>query len=943
MGQYKSMNNKNIQAIYRLSPLQEGILFHHLESPNSGTYFQQFSCIFEHLDNPGRWHDCWQAMTHHYGVMRTLFTWEKRSEPLQVVRQNVTLPWVELDWCDLNGQQQQGEWQSLLQRDRDRGFELSKAPLMRVTMIQLGDGHFRFLWSFHHILLDGWSQRLIFNHALSNYQDKSWTANLPAGEVPASSYQRFIDWLSTQNSAQAQSFWRDYLHDFKTPHYLAKPSSQKVQGRGIKTTLEQVLETDLQARLVRIAKDNQLTLNTLLVGAWVLVLHKVLGTDDIVLGTTVAGRSYQLQDADKIAGLMINTLPLRVKIDSALSLKEWLAALLNNQTKCRQFEQTPLVDVQRCSPISPAEALFDNILVFENLPATPHPSGQHPAISEQEYVEFSHYPFALLIDPGDGLKLIAVYQRDRISKQECENLLSAFTEQLASFEACLDKPLSSALNRKKRVSSGDLICGETFSLPAEGFVHRLIEKQAELHPNKVAVTCGPKANLTTSYADLNHMANRLAGVMLEKGYGAGNIVPILLGRSVEAIAAFLAVLKIGAAYAPLDPTQPKGRLASILEQLQAHSGVVITDSENVKSLANAPLQPLLVDEVDFSSGPHTTKNPQVALTQEDLAYVIFTSGSSGKPKGVMVQHRALLNSTLAREHFYQEQPGVFYLLSSFATDSSLAGIYWSLCNGANLIVSSHRAEQDINGLVENVKNTSTSHLLCIPTLYQMILEHPGVHTLSHLKVAVVAAEACASTLVKDHQNALPNARLYNEYGPSEGTVWITASELTSWSQQSLVPIGKPVANNRLLILNESGIPGHSGELYIQGESLAKGYLNAENQAFVEIDVDGHPMRFYRTGDKVEVSPQGELTFVGRVDHQIKVRGFRVEPEEIEQVLLSYPGIEEAAVYLDKGNTEHDPQSLFELAKRAANKASEEQVLRLLAEIEQTDVNQGRES
>lgn len=936
------MNNKNIQAIYRLSPLQEGILFHHLESPSSGSYFQQFSCVFNHLDNPQRWHDCWQAMTQHYSVMRTLFTWEKRSDPLQVVRQNVSLPWGELDWSGFSAQQQRDEWHSLLQRDRDRGFELSKAPLMRVTMIRLGEGEFRFLWSFHHILLDGWSQRLIFNHALSIYQDKAWSTSQPVTELPASNYQRFIDWLSTQNTTQSQGFWREYLNGYQSPHYLAKPSSQVAKVTGLKTTLEQVLDNDLQVQLIQIAKDNQLTLNTLLVGAWVLVLHKVLRTDDVVLGTTVAGRSYQLKDADKIAGLMINTIPLRVAIDPEISLKEWLAELLNNQTRCRQFEQTPLVEVQRCSPISPSESLFDNILVFENLPVSSHSSDQPPVISDQQYVEFSHYPFALLIDPSDGLKIIAVYQRDRISKDECENLLSAFKEQLECLKEGLDKPLSNAVNPRKEVSKGDLIRGETFSLPEDGFVHKLIEKQAELNPDKVAVICGPNANLIISYADLNHMANRLAGVMLEKGYGAGNIIPVLLGRRVEAIAAFLAVLKIGAAYVPLDPTQPKERLAAILEGVRGYDGTIITDSEHAKNFTDLPLPLLLVDELDFTNESQVAKNPDVGLKQEDLAYVIFTSGSSGRPKGVMVQHRALLNSTLAREYFYQDQPEVFYLLSSFATDSSLAGIYWSLCHGATLVVSAYRAEQDINGLVENLRNTSTSHLLCIPTLYQMILEHPDVQSLSDLKVAVVAAEACASTLVADHQSAFPETRLYNEYGPSEGSVWITASELTSWSQESLVPIGKPVSNNALLILAESGVPASSGELYIQGESLAKGYLNADNEAFVEICVDGQPTAFYRTGDKVERNAQGELIFLGRIDHQFKVRGFRVEPEEIEQVLLSYPGIEEAAVYVDKGETVPDPQTLLDLAKRAANEVSEEQVIRLLEEIEQAGVSRGSE-
>lgn len=936
------MAQKNIEAIYTLSPLQEGILYHVLQEPESDTYFQQFSCTISGLTDIEKWQASWQHVVARHPAMRTLFTWDKRERPLQIVRERVTLPVEVLDWQNESNQQQQLKWQSWLQRDRDRGFDLSVAPLVRLTLAQTQADEYFFLFSFHHILLDGWSQRLLFEEALAHYQDSSESTFTSAKAPP---YSSFIDWLSRQDQTAAKSFWTQQLAGFSQPNSITEQQSDlQIFGREVN---ELKLEQSLVDKLHDTARKNRLTLNTLVLGAWASVLAKACQSEDVVFGTTVAGRPADLPNAEKIAGLFINTLPFRARIHTKQPISEWLKSLQSQQAECRVFEQTPLADIQRYSDVPAGKALFESILVFENLPAVDKAaadSGLH--ISQPEYGEFSHYPLALLVDPSDGLNLIAVHQLQHISRHKACELLQQVQTVLLQISQSMDPCASTLLSS----TSKDEIPTELADTDNLDCIHQYIEHWAEHRPDQIALvfprtTSSDEQQLT--YHQLNSKANQLARYLRSNGVSNESIIPVLLERSLESVVAFLAVLKAGAAYVPMDSDYPKERIASIFATLNRTAVVVISQNALFEKLDGCGYPILLIDANSQQIANSSEENLNLDISDTQLAYVIFTSGSTGAPKGVMIEHQALVNSTAARTQFYQQDPSVFLLLSSFTTDSSIAGIYWSLCSGNTLLVGNKHLEQNMQQLGQLIDTHAVSHMLCIPSLYQLILEHCSRQQLTHLNTVIVAGESCPPAVISAHQTQSTACELYNEYGPSECTVWATAARLTDWQSGQAVPIGQPISNIQVYVLNHEQQPvqqGESGELYIGGVGLARGYFNAPQktaQAFVTIPKQNNSaikQRLYKTGDLVRYLEDGNLTFVGRVDNQIKLRGFRIEPEEVEHILSAHPAVKEALVFLDEGealNTDID------YLNRQLAKLSPEQANRLLEQVAYDQIPQSK--
>jgi amino acid adenylation domain-containing protein len=927
------MIKKNIEAIYKLSPLQEGILYHGLESPNSDVYFQQFSCKIDGLFSIERWQQCWAIITQRHTALRTLFTWDKREHPLQIVRERVTLAWQQFDWSNLDKTQQVTKWQSVLQRDRDLGFELSKAPLVRFTVAEIGQGQALFLFSFHHILLDGWSQRLLLDEAITLYQQVNIDANLQTKAPP---YANFIDWVYAQDNEQAKQFWSAQLKDLQNPTYIA---SQEHNKKPTNTQNKQVAELRLAganlSSLIENAKQHRVTLNTLVLGAWAKVLGNECQTDDVVFGTTVAGRPADLPESDKIAGLFINTLPLRVNVSANFAMHEWLKQVQANQANCRQFEQTALSDIQKWADNRSGKALFDCIVVFENLPSQGQNSAQGALhISEMEYTEFSHYPLAILVDPSEGLNFIAVYQSDKICTEKVNRLLA----QLHSLLCEMSLSLTEDVSKYKAISNSErqltlVEWNQTqVDIPAIQCVHQAIEKWAKITPQKVAVSFSNTqqnsfTNLT--YQQLNHKANQLARYLVAKGITRESLVVILLERSIESIVAFLAALKTGAAYIPLDSDNPSQRIKSVLDSVAEQDYYVVTCQTLLAKIPEGSECNILIDADFRLIEQQPIHNLDLPVVLSDLAYVIFTSGSTGQPKGVMIEHSALSHSTFTRTLYYRSQPNVFLMLSSFATDSSIAGIYWTLTTGNNLVIANKHAEQDMFALQQLIARQSVTHILCIPSLYQLILEHCESKSLTSLETIIVAGESCRGSVVRKHQQVMQDskqdleytAELYNEYGPSEATVWTTVAHLTQHSNNQPVPIGKPIANIQIYVLDKNKVPvsiGHTGELYIAGKCLARGYLQQPDlsaKVFINLQIDmpsgpSESIRLYKTGDLVRYLTDGNLEFVGRADNQIKVRGFRIAPEEIENIMSSHPEIDEAAVFMS-ASIKRDAASLAE--------------------------------
>ena len=951
------MGKKNIEAVYRLSPVQEGMLFHTLESAKPSVYLTQYSCILTGEIDCGHFQRAWEATVRRHPVLRTLFTWEQPDKPLQIVREVVSLPWDELDWRAFSPEDQFSRWHSLLQRDRDRGFDLEKAPLIRLTLIRLAPERYRFLWTFQHMLMDGWSVRLVFDEVSRYY--RAFCAGEELKVSPAPEYARYISWIGKRDDSAADTYWSQALKGFATPtspaagqasnHWSAK---QSVSGC-VSMTVDSILTKDL----LSFASSERLTPNTLALGAWALVLGKYADADDVVFGTTVSGRPVDLPGAEHTFGLFINTLPMRVQLVPDLRIVQWLREIQSQQIRLREHEQTPLANVQRVSDLPPGTALFDSIVVYENVPDSDSNSSSGYALSrsDEEFREYSNYPLALLILPGEELQIQArfdtrTYQQDFVSRMldHFQNVLSGITQH--ANEAVSNLSLSTESELEQLVQTWNLTQAE---FPDSKCIHQLIEQSAESVPDAVALVSDDRE---LSYAELNRRANKLARHIVQLGVGPDFCVGVFFERSIEAVIAILAVLKAGGAYVPLDPTFPRDRLGYVLDDLRdagragrAGNGggmaLIVTREQLLGQLPDDGYRTVCIDRDWSLIDENDDSNPNMPVDPEQLAYVIYTSGSTGRPKGVMIPHRNLVNSTIARSAYYPEVLSGFLLLSSLATDSSVAGLFWALSTGASLIVPRVRVEQDIFELLEIIEKKTVSHLLCVPSLYQLILEHSGQGQLSSMKAVIVAGEACPGKVVALHGDKLPGVSLYNEYGPSEGTVWVTAAKLDDVRPDGCVPIGRPINNLTTYVLDRQGKPtplGLPGELYVGGAGVARGYLNQPDrtgEVFVcnPFRSDPDPV-LYKTGDMVRYLDDGNIEFLGRVDNQVKIRGYRVELEEIEQTLKSHPRVNDAVVVLEQSaldsanNGSSGSESLANLLMSDDTGTAEQ----ILAEIEQLD-------
>lgn len=882
------MNARNIASISALTPIQEGILFHAIADHARQVYHSQFSARIDGALDAARWRAAWDMVIARHDTLRTLFTWEGRDKPLQIVRERVDTPWQELDWRQSIADEHGAMLEALLDRDRDLGFELDRAPLLRLILIRLGDNHHRFVLTFHHLILDGWSMRLILEEAQQIYADSD---ALPAS---APSFSRYVEWQAARDATSDDQWWGERLASFDAPVFPdvhdgidAARVSHHVATR---TLAPAQVET-----LTRVAREQRVTLSSVIAAAWALLLGRYADVDDVVFGTTVSGRPPELPDVEQIAGMFINTLPLRIALDPAHTVAQFLHSVQRAQVEQRSMEASALGSAQRASGVTPGEPLFESILVYENFPAAPAAQTRELALHIDHFVEYSHFPLAILAVPDEPFALIGVSDPARMGEAALNDLLDNLQTTVMALVEQLETPLAqiNTLSVAQRQTVTHEFNDTARPVSEVSTLWHQTAAHAAATPDAVALidSAGP-----TSYAKLMSTANAVAAALLSRAVAPGDPVLIIGPRSADTVTAIMGVHGAGAAYVPVAADAPPQRVAQIASELAALNRPVralITGDTNVQlpeSVTRMTLRDIEPAPDSNVAGP--------AL--DSSAYYMFTSGSTGTPKGVDVSQRNLFHSVHARDEYYAAPPSMFALLSTLATDSSVAGLFWTLGRGGTLVLPADRAEQDMAALMAFLEAKHVTHLLTVPSLYSVMLEQTAEAPLPHLAVAIVAGEACPDTLVAQHARAAPERQLHNEYGPTETTVWCSAARLHA---NVAVDIGRPLANTQTHVLNRRQQPlpiGVAGELYVGGPQVAQGYVgDAEKTAAQFIAspfADGE--RLYRTGDRVRWSRAGRLSFVGRTDDQIKVRGFRVEPGEIEACILDHSTVQETAVVLN---------------------------------------------
>ena len=884
---------QNVADIYPLTPTQQGMLYHTLRDPGSEVYFEQLRCTFKGPFDVEQYQKAWEISAGRHPILRTAFIWDGLDTPLQIVHKTAPIPWELLDWSEAEGNQ---ESLALLAREQRRQqFDLSSAPLLRMTAVQLPEEETHFIWNFHHLLLDGWSTQSLFEEVLAIYEMlvKGQTVNLP----PVRPFRDYIAWLKKQDEEAADVFWRAALAGFGEPTPLNV--QRVVQTEGIaygEAALE--LEADLSKKLTALARDQRLTLNTMVQGAWAILLSRYSGESDVVFGNTLSGRPPDLPGVEEIVGMFINTLPRRVFVNDEEGLLSWLHRLQSQQLELNRYAYSSLARVQRLSDVPAGRDLFDSILVFENYPQAPPAGGRTVQVRDKRYHEISNYPLAILILPGEELVLKAIYNRNRFAAPAIAGMLDHLRTLLLSMVAQAQQTVGEMqlLTDQEREKLFVTWNDTARPVPDERYLHERAAAVAAQRPKATAVV-GRDAALT--YAELDAQVNDLAERLLARGLKPGTPVGLYVERSAAMLAGILGIMKAGGAYVPLDPTYPEERIDFIVRDTQMPLCVVQAGLASDVSLEGDRLLPL-----DLARKPRKTTNlPPVQLSPDHPAYIIYTSGSTGNPKGVVVSHRNLIASTFAREAYYDSPVKTFLLLSSFAFDSSVAGIFWTLVSGGTLIAPAADEEKDVQLLAALISKYGVTHTLALPSLYTLLLTYAPPWSLDSLRVVVVAGETCPQDLPALHFSLLPEVQLHNEYGPTEATVWCSVARLEAEDKEGPVPIGRPVANSRLTILNRRQQivpPGVAGELVVGGLAVTPGYWQRPQLtagAFPEITLgDGTRIgRVYRTGDLARWRADGQIEFLGRVDNQVKIRGHRVELGEIELLLAGHALVDEAIV------------------------------------------------
>ncbi|MGI9317370.1 MAG: amino acid adenylation domain-containing protein, partial [bacterium] len=906
---------ENIEDAYPLSPLQQGMLFHTISSPGSGVYIEQISVtIHQPAFSPQAFKNSWEKLIQRHGVFRTAFVWKDLDEPLQVVRKKVTLSWNEVDWQKEDPGIVKAKLQQLKRSDRDTAFQLNKAPLMRMALVRMADDSYTWIWTRHHLIADGWSTSHVLKELKLLYRGEI-DGHLVSFD-PAPAYRNYIAWLKRQPKKREQQFWQSYLVGFQhhTSLGIEKNRPTAHQLGQFEETSCQITAHDFTA-LETLCRSLRVTPNVAIQAAWSILISRYSNANDVVWGTTVSGRPVSLDAIEESVGLFINTIPLRSKIDWHQSAAEFLQSMQKNLLSVMEFENTALADISRWSECPKGEPLIQSVVVFENYPSglddgfdAEDPSAL--SLNDIEYKEQSDFPLALIALPERGLKLILIYDQSVFERKQINRILEQLKRVLSGFSENPDSPLRSVPFISTEESNALLYkWNDTIKeIETDYFIDQLILEQAKSQPNATALVCGEDS---LSYGEMDRHSCLLMDHLLSRDIGPGDIVGICLPRGVNTVVWMLAVLRSGAAYLMLDPEYPPERLVEMLSSSGA--ALIITDKKISARLPSKDLQFLLDTEIDIT-GKTPNQGAVTGRDSTDLAYILYTSGSTGKPKGVTISHQNLVHSTAARLGFYSAPPTSFLLLSSFSFDSSVAGIFWTLTSGGKLVITRPRQEQDVDSLLGSIFREQITHTLCLPSLYQSILEHAGAtlqqHALESLQVVINAGEVMPSgAYLELHRSMVPKAKFFNEYGPTEATVWCAAYDVTHHDSSVPVPIGKPIANTRLYVIGGNGelVPlGANGELVIEGKNLSSGYWkndSATKSSFRQhSSIDQGTATVYHTGDLVRYTEDGNLVYLGRIDQQVKIRGHRIEPGELESHILSYPGVLSAAVTTRQSKT-----------------------------------------
>jgi len=904
---------KNVEDVYPLSPMQEGMLFDSLYEPGSGAYVIQVSSKIEGDCNIPAFQRAWQKILERYPSLRSAFVWDRVERPLQVVRKEVSLTWDQPDWRSLPEGDQEKKIKEYLYTERRRGFNFAHAPLMRMALIRLSEDQYQFLWSCSHLVMDGWSSNIIFDDLFTFY--RAYSENRELNRELPHPYRNLISWIKQQDKSKAETFWRSDLKGLTTPTMLRDERERSFQNATEGPDFHQLstsLDAKKTAKLQSIARQHRLTASTLIQGAWAWLLGCYSRVTDVVFGVALTVRPVSLVGADSISGLMVNTLPMRVSICGDKPLLEWLKELQDHQVEIRKYEYCSLVEVKGWSDITGQLPLFESIVSFQNFPLA---KGAQELRENLRFLSTDvytgpGYPLTIVIEPLEQMSLIMVFDDRHFIRATAERILGHFKILL---EAIADNPaqkvrdltLVTATERQQLLVEWN---DTATNYHGGECVHELFEAQAERTPQAVAVV---HEREQLSYEELNRWANQVAWRLRELGVGPEIRVAICAERGFEMIVGLLAILKAGGVYIPLDPSYPEERLKYMLADsapaallMQGHLARLVPGIGGTFPVLD------LNDASAWSGQPDANpKRTTTGITSESLAYIIYTSGSTGQPKGVMVPHRAINRLVLNNRYAKFEASDRVAFASNPAFDATTMEVWAPLLNGGSIVVIDQSVLLDATQFAETLKRQAVNILWLTVGLFNQYADALA-EQFSSLRYLIVGGDALDPLVIGRVINGNRPQHLLNGYGPTETTTFAITHEVNAGAEKARsIPIGRPIANTHAYVLGEQGEPmpvGVVGELCIGGAGMARGYLNRAELTAERFVPDPFTTeagaRIYKTGDLARWQPDGNIDFVGRNDFQVKIRGFRVELGEIEAQLGKHAGVREAVVVAREDTT-----------------------------------------
>lgn len=780
-------------------------------------------------------------------------------------------------------------FQRIRDADANHSFDLSESPVALLSVIRTKEDEHLVILTLHHIATDKWSMNLLRSEWADYYQAlcKGIT---PEPKRPEVQYPDFAYWQRNRPIKWEQlDYWRGKLSgdipmiDLPTDHPRPRESTFAGQSSEIR-----YFSAETSTALLRSCKKLGVTPYVFFLSVYYLFLHRYTGQSDILIGSPISNRDQK--SLENTIGFFNDTIVLRTEIPSESTFLDWVRAVKKSTLEAFSNKDVPfdfLVRELRQERSLSVNPFFQVMFLYYSV-SEPVSFGEDLEVDYEFYNPgVSKFDLTFDVAEENGMlsfafeystelfrpKTIARFQ-DQIALL-VEGAVAAPEMSISEIEMLSGDEKELLLPKKQvRMDSFDEFTG----------IHQCIERMAAQRPDATAVTF---QDIRMTYGELDAKSHVLGVQILKKTEGRNEVVGLCVERSLEMIVGLLAILKAGCAYLPIDPKYPVRRVDYMLKD--ADIKVLVTQRELSPLFEKTEIDRVTVDDID------TTKDiPEIEMPipkKDDLAYVIYTSGSTGRPKGVPITHSNILNSTAGRLDFYPENPQVFLLLSSISFDSAKAGIFWTLCTGGNLIVTEDRMEQDMVKMADTIRQNGVTHMLLLPTLYQLILEHTDTSKLQSLTTVMVAGEACTPSLRENHFDTLPDIGLYNEYGPTEATVWCIAHKIGQNDPAAHVPLGRPVANSEIYLLDTTMnlVPfGATGEIHIGGAGLSRGYLNRPEltaKAFVDNPFSTHSgHKLYKTGDLARYNADGDIEFLGRSDQQIKIRGYRVELEEIEKAI-----------------------------------------------------------